>query len=944
MQLSSRLLLGALALLSAAPSVKAQTMILTSDQQLTTLANDPDKKFDNSLGYNKSYQCLRDIVNEAKERNRDYITIAFDEFFRQYRTDTNVERKLTPDMDEYVEKMAKISNFAKKEGKGLELSLLSPLELGQAYKHQTGHSGRWVAFKVGRRNPANGKFSIQMWQQTQWTNNKGETPVKLIGVKAFAFKADKVTKRKYAVNPDEIVELKNVKWENIDESGPAEDGNIPQKRLRIYGEENACAGYNNVLVLLEYETQEMDYFADDAAPFLNGLLKKYHDYGINLKALYSDEMHIQQDWIYYKHQEDGQFNERYLTESMIKKFSEKFKMPFAEKYMLYFLSQPLISNPTTESILNVEYVLGKTPEDIQRTYLMRDNYYRMLNNDVVDLFNNAKKYGEKLFKQELRASAHSSWAESPTIDLWDCDENTPGNGYAFNYEYTPNFLWSNTVQQASAACYDYFKWGEYLEPTGNDFCECGWLDRNYYGAAMAASIGVINKYPNAYAAAWGMPWSSNERRMAVNYAFGCQPPQNVKMITDNVIRDVDVLMLYPMNLVAVDQRFGSWMTQYGYANYLTSDKLLQLGSITADGHMKVAAKQYGTIVVMFEPMPNSGLLDMLTKFANAGGKVVWFSAPPMLDKSGANCTAQWESLFGVNYKHTVFNGLQVPGQCIKFGGKLKNVPEQIILTDKLVDHIYPIEANGADIVASCGKFNIGAIKTYPNGGLAMYCGFRARDDQSQSLGYESRTMFELLNAINAYPATGKFQGVNDNPSYVSRTTPYFATSFPNGGTMIARHYRTHMENWPGGFSRDQKADDKALSENPLPTDSLTIKDMKVNGHTLTFDGRLTMGFNVTGGTLSAFTGQRCDKVEIDGKTYKFADGTLANIAFGPVNGNLKHYQLVAAGQPKVNIPVTAKKAEVKCGKTAVPATVANGTLTIDLGKDFQNKTIDIKLK
>ena len=500
------------------------------------------------------------------------------------------------------------------------------------------------------------------------------------------------------------------------------------------------------------------------------------------------------------------------------------------------------------------------------------------------------------------------------------------------------------MQQASAACYDYFKWGEYLEPTGNDFCECGWLDRNYYGAAMAASIGVINKYPNAYAAAWGMPWSSNERRMAVNYAFGCQPPQNVKMITDNVIRDVDVLMLYPMNLVAVDQRFGSWMTQYGYANYLTSDKLLQLGSITADGHMKVAAKQYGTIVVMFEPMPNSGLLDMLTKFANAGGKVVWFSAPPMLDKSGANCTAQWESLFGVNYKHTVFNGMQVPGQCIKFGGKLKNVPEQIILTDKLVDHIYPIEANGADIVASCGKFNIGAIKTYPNGGLAMYCGFRARDDQSQSLGYESRTMFELLNAINAYPATGKFQGVNDNPSYVSRTTPYFATSFPNGGTMIARHYRTHMENWPGGFSRDQKADDKALSENPLPTDSLTIKDMKVNGHTLTFDGRLTMGFNVTGGTLSAFTGQRCDKVEIDGKTYKFADSTLANIAFGPVNGNLKHYQLVAAGQPKVNIPVTAKKAEVKCGKTAVPATVANGTLTIDLGKDFQNKTIDIKLK
>ena len=78
---------------------------------------------------------------------------------------------------------------------------------------------------------------------------------------------------------------------------------------------------------------------------------------------------------------------------------------------------------------------------------------------------------------------------------------------------------------------------------------------------------------------------------------------------------------------------------------------------------------------------------------------------------------------------------------------------------------------------------------YPDGGIACYCGFRPRDDQSASLGYETRTLFEILNACNAYPSTGKFV-VNDNPSYLSRTGEYFVSSFPNSTTMVV-HYR-HM--------------------------------------------------------------------------------------------------------------------------------------------------------
>ena len=146
---------------------RAQVFILTNDQQLRDLANSPEKEIDNTTGINKSKMSLKQAVEQAKSWHSDQIVIAFDEFFRQYRDDKNTERKLTPDMDEYVNCIAKISNYTTKNaGAGLQLSLLSPLELGQAYRNQTGNTGKWAAFKVGMRNAQTGKFSIQMWQQT----------------------------------------------------------------------------------------------------------------------------------------------------------------------------------------------------------------------------------------------------------------------------------------------------------------------------------------------------------------------------------------------------------------------------------------------------------------------------------------------------------------------------------------------------------------------------------------------------------------------------------------------------------------------------------------------------------------------------------------------------------------------------------------------------------
>ena len=146
-------------------------------------------------------------------------------------------------------------------------------------------------------------------------------------------------------------------------------------------------------------------------------------------------------------------------------------------------------------------------------------------------------------------------------------------------------------------------------------------------------------------------------------------------------------------------------------------------------------------------------------------------------------------------------------------------------------------------------------------GSATFLGFRPRDDQSASLGAEVRTWFEILLALGAYPGSQPESVSNDNPSVVSRTTPYVACRFPNGATSVAAHYRTHEESWPGGFHRDAKQDQEILARNPLPPATLALRDFQVNGHRVNFEGELAMAFRLDGaGSLIAFAGYNCQKV------------------------------------------------------------------------------------
>ena len=136
-------------------------IILVEDQQLDDLT-DPDKQVDLGLTGTPNVTTLRAICEGAKAAGHRTLILAFDHFFSQYRKGAgDAMRKYMPDEDATVERVATISKFAQEYGLGLELSLLSPLEIGRGYRAVTGESGMWLHYRKGLRDATTGAYSVE---------------------------------------------------------------------------------------------------------------------------------------------------------------------------------------------------------------------------------------------------------------------------------------------------------------------------------------------------------------------------------------------------------------------------------------------------------------------------------------------------------------------------------------------------------------------------------------------------------------------------------------------------------------------------------------------------------------------------------------------------------------------------------------------------------------
>ena len=640
---------------------------------------------------------LRKLCEGAKAGGARTIILAFDEFWTQYRKGQGGKpRQLLPDTDAYIQRLAKISQTLKSYGLGLELSLLSPLEIGRGYHEKTGESGRWVQYREGYRDPATGRFTVCLWEQRRWTNNKGSILLKRTGVRVFAFREQRLGGTDfYHVDPADIVELKSAPDIEADESAvPSTDA----RRLTIQGKGETHLGpLDRVLVVVSYATPEMDYFSPQARSFLQALIERYHAAGVPLNGLYSDEMHIQQDWGYASHHDEGEFTFRYLTPHLAARYAELYGSEFKDfdKYLVYFAYAQHGFLPTLEARAPAQHVLGSSPEDIQRTFLLRRRYYELLEETVVGLFAGAKQFAEKSLRPRAGGTRARHLGREPHLRF--LAHRLTARRTPRKYEYTPDFWWSNTVHQAASACDDYFAWNDFLTGGGNDHAEGGWSDRNYYGIALACSTGILNRTPYAYAAAWGMP-----------HLVAATPPGGLRRVRRGSVSVV------PGGAGFAAPRHGRADALPALAGRLRGALRLVDGAIrlrqlrhaaqaAGAGHASVRmagskwpGARFGTLVVLFEPLPPPGLLDFLARFVESGGKVIWSGPPPRVDLSGQAVLAQWQKLFGVNALRFGLEGHDAAGWQVQFSGALGKVPPQDILTDFLVDRIYPVEPRCGD--------------------------------------------------------------------------------------------------------------------------------------------------------------------------------------------------------------------------------------------------------
>ena len=227
----------------------------------------------------------------------------------------------------------------------------------------------------------------------------------------------------------------------------------------------------------------------------------------------------------------------------------------------------------------------------------------------------------------------------------------------------------------------------------------------------------------------------------------------------------------------------------------------------------------------------------------------------------------------------------------------------------------------------------------------MFLGFRPRDDQSKSLGYEARWWFEILDKLGAYQKTSGSVVSNDNTEYLSRTTDYLTCRFPNGAIAVCRHFRETEEDWVGGYARNEKDDAAYLKRVPPPTEAIELTDLRVNGHTVTYTGQQAMTFRMdNAGTLVAFAGSQCRKITVDGKETVFADSDIGQIGWSPVaegrrvpGGAVLQIMVTGTGILRIPAPNLSRAAKLFAeGVTPgskgepIPCTLENGTLVFTL--------------
>ncbi len=882
--------------------VRRENILLTEDDKLRAYANAPEEQYAPKLANNqtsKASSSMKDVCERAKSRKAEVITFFHDHFFG------GGERELHLTHPEFIDCTKKLSEYAEKYGIGIGASVTNPLDLGRNFKQDKGVGGQHRFFAEGIRN-ADGSFKFNGVVSERWTNNKGHIYPKYNHARLFTYTEEDNGSAYLTIKPESILEIPESDYTVTISKEPYELSTYFGNQHAVVEGKTALPG-NRIFAVFYVDTPEMDYFHPDVIEYVHGVIDMYRREGVEFMELYSDEMHIQFDWG-FGHFGPFEIPSRYMTENFQAKLAEVDPI-FADfdKALIYF-GYDMLADRNILGRSNTQHVIGDSSADLYRTFLMRRTYFEMLQDQVVGMCCDARDYIRDTYVKhkgwDPLCLGHATWQESPT-----CDHYGPGRtdgmfhralqrGYC-TFDYSPDYVYSSTIREAISGCYDYFKWNDYFSYGGTDFCECGWFDRNYYGGAMSASLGSLNRNEVASWGAWGFPNEVRKRFSNVSQSFsGGGRGLREALVTYGRPRAIDVLYVYPKDLTAVEERFGSWMVQYGYCNYCPADRIVNLGKIEK-GKLKLGIGTYSTIVIGFEPFYNEKLMDMLEIFVRGGGNLVWNAAPAALENG--KIPTRWLKLFGLKSAENLTEGGSAHE--VRFSGILTGISKMKIPTDMLPDRVYKVKIGSGDAVANAGNAVIGATRKYGLG-RATYIGCRLRDDQSGESGDAPSTLFDVLKKLGAYGGADAL----DNTETISRKTDYFATHFNNGAISICRHYRTMRELWPiGSFRRDDEADAKFLEnyELMLPLE-LDFEEFDIEGHKISYTGKNLLQYRLSPrGKLVAFRGDATCGVTIDGKKYNVtkepSNTVFSTIEEDRLPDGYKMGWIVNSNAPVVNI-------------------------------------------
>ena len=963
---------------------KQNTVIFTDEKQLDRIIKSPETPLfgDEERGfsyekrglYDENETSLMTLVHQAEEAGCIRMEASYDFFFG------GTTRRNYPSSETTLRCFKVIHDVARQHGMTFGASILNPLDIGGGYIQDHDETGFTYQFCETEIHP-DGSYSCPMLCQKQWNNNKGPIQLRLKKLLCFAFNEERIGSTPYFyVDPDGIVDISATASVDIHEDTyTVSNWGYGTCKMDFKGkwDKPVC---DRALCVVVYQTPELDYFAPSALEYFKEVLDLHNSRGISYSAFYSDEMHIQFDWDQVAHFGEKEITTRYLTPNLIKEYARRYGQQYLDfaRYLIYFSYHQHDFLPGEAGKENAQHVFGRTQKDIYDTWLFRNRYFELLQSRVVDLCCRAKEYGESLWGAPIMTTAHATWQEAPTCDKYyhtsndiggyDVEDQLEGFGditkdsaperrAAFElakakkaaelgvsrYDYTPWYDWSSSIRENTAACYDYFKWNDYLSGGNHDFPEGGNLDRNYYGHAMNGSLAGLNRFRLGYYGCWGMPDEVRKYIKDATDAFGSGDPY----VSGFRMRVSDVLALYPIALNNVEERFGSWMVQYGYCNYITEEKFLQNAEVTDDGRIRVKENEYRALVVLFQPFLDPRTASMLRRFVEGGGKLLWMSIYPLLTPDGADASAAFRSLFGIRSIDNAYAPVKAKGKSVKFVGTFAGIADMPILNDYLVDYVYPfVPDEGTEVAAELDGAPAASVKRYPNGGLAVYAGFRVRDDQSCSLGKDVDTLYRILMKMGAY-REGSLEARSREPGQ-----RYITMLFPNGAISAAPHYREIYESWEGPFFREPETDALILKERSLPGHAVEL-DGKLLDKQVKFSGEGSLLFHEVNGELLGYKGSGASEITINGVRHVFSDRPCSlRFAFLPdefLADGVHALMMVSCGTEgaELRIPVcgrTAPRAEV-CSKNvyqtegAVPFTMEDGAVCIRVTSELADKEI-----